>query len=716
MSQIKPWYRILNAAASPRVADVHVDDFIGGWGDDFLGNEDALTAKSFLEDLAAIPDSVKTIRLHVNSPGGDVFAAVNIANALREQRLSKQRTIEVTVEGLAASAASVVIMAGNSITMADNALLMVHNPYSLSMGNASELRKTAERLDKIRDSIIATYRWQSPLSEDKIAAMMDATTWMDADEAIENGFATKKIKGLKAAASFDAGTLAKLSIPDRYRDRFGVSAASVAVPAALGQMGSRRASRVPAGASASWRVPARAPDGTMKIPLADQIKNFENTRAANQARMEAIQSLAADEGRVKNESEREEFTQMKDAIAQIDAELVDLRAMEATAVAAAKPAVGDTAVKASDSRGHVITVKPNVPKGTAFTRYVMALAAGRGSRMEAAMFAKRWEASTPEVAQVLNAAVTAGTTTDSDWAAPLVVYQNMASEFIELLRPATIIGRIPGLRRVPFNITMPRTTQGTSVGWVGQGSPKLVSEMKFDQVSLGMAKAAGIVALAEELVRSSNPSAEDIVRTDLRDTMAEFLDEQFLNPSVAEVANVSPAAVTFGVTPQPSTGNTYADLVTDVKAVFADFTAANIGRAGMVVIMSETQAQALAMMLNALGLRSLPDISMAGGTLFGIPVITSENVPLNGGSPLGGRIIFISAPNVMLADDGGVAIDVSREASLQMNSTPDDPASASTVYVSLWQNNLVGLRAERFINWKKRRDAAVQYINDANYA
>lgn len=469
-----------------------------------------------------------------------------------------------------------------------------------------------------------------------------------------------------------------------------------------------------------------------KQTIGEQIKSFEATRQAKNARMTELMETAGEKGVTLDDQETEEYDGLELEVKGIDAHLVRLAALEKANKAAAIPVQGDTATHATASRTGVIQVKSAAPKGTAFTRYVMAIAAGRGSRMEAAEYAKRWEGSTPEVAQVLKAAITAstpnlaemlvkaasapGSTTDSDWAAPLVVYQNMANEFIELLRAETILDKIVGMRRVPFNISIPRQTQAGTVGWVGQSKPKPVGELKFDQVTLGMAKAAGIIVLNEELVRSSDPSAEALVRADLIATMAEYLDTQLLDPSVAEVSNVSPAAITNGVTPVDSTGTNYAALVADVKTVFAAFTAANIKRAGMVAIMSETQAQALSMMLNALGLRSLPDVNMSGGTLFGIPVITSENVPLDGGSPEGGRIIFVSAPNVLLADDGGVAIDVSREASVQMNTAPDDPQTASTVMVSLWQNNLVGLRAERFINWKKRRDAAVQFINDANYS
>ena len=126
----------------------------------------------------------------------------------------------------------------------------------------------------------------------------------------------------------------------------------------------------------------------------------------------------------------------------------------------------------------------------------------------------------------------------------------------------------------------------------------------------------------------------------------------------------------------------------------------------------------IGMMQNALGQPEFPGIDMNGGTFFGLPVVVSENIPrqvaVEGppAIPAGERIILAKASEILLADDGGVTIDVSREASLQMDNAPTAGAQS---LVSLWQNNMVALRAERFINWKRRRLQAVGYINSANY-
>ncbi|WP_343232560.1 phage major capsid protein [Microvirga antarctica] len=497
--------------------------------------------------------------------------------------------------------------------------------------------------------------------------------------------------------------------------------------AASGHVQSDDVRPVPPGASGSLKQQPNAPEeGRNMKTIAEQIAAFEATRVAKSARMTELMNKAAHEGVTLDTAQTEEYDALETEVKSIDDHLVRLHRMEKVNNAAAKPVDGTSSDTASASRGGAVRVEvkgSNLPKGTAFTRYAMALALGKGNLMQSVEIAKGWHESTPEVETVLKAAVAAGSTTDADWAKPLVEYQNMASEFAELLRPQTIIGRIPGLRRVPFNIKIPRQTGGSSASWVGEGAPKPVSELSFDQITLGTTKLAGIVVLTEELVRASNPAAESIVRQDLSDTIIQTMDKDFVDPAKAAVANVSPASITNGVTPVVASG-TDADAVRgDVRKLFSNFLGANLSLAGAVWIMSETQALGLAMMLNALGQPEFPGISIngaSGGTFFGLPVVLSENVTANAGSgnPLvgaGARIILAKASEVLLADDGQVMLDASNQASLQMDSAPTNPPVAATVMVSLWQMNMVGIRAERFINWTKRRPGAVQFIDSANY-
>lgn len=458
---------------------------------------------------------------------------------------------------------------------------------------------------------------------------------------------------------------------------------------------------------------------------AEQIGAFETKRASLVAANETIMGKAAADGATLDASQKEEFDGNESDLTEIDEHLKRLRAMEKAQIAKATPVSGGNADDAGRVRANTrIEVKGvNLPKGTTFTRYAMALARSKGNLMQAAEIAKQWGDSTPQVETILKAAVAAGTTTDTAWAKPLVEYENMASEFAELLRPATIIGRIPGLRRVPFNIKIPRQTGGSTVGWVGEGKPKPVSALAFDQVTLGMAKTAGIVVITDELARSSSPAAEEVVRQDLIDQTAQFLDRQFVDPTVAAVTGVSPASITNGVTAITASGTDADAFRADAKALMSAFIAANMSLAGAVWVMTETQALGLALMLNPLGQAEFPGLnSNGGGTLLGLPVITSENIPAQAevtgppAIPAGSRIILAKASEILLADDGQTMLDVSSEASLQMDSAPTDPPAAATVFVSLWQMNMIGIRAERYINWGKRRAGAVQYLTGTAYA
>jgi HK97 family phage major capsid protein len=269
---------------------------------------------------------------------------------------------------------------------------------------------------------------------------------------------------------------------------------------------------------------------------------------------------------------------------------------------------------------------------------------------------------------------------------------------------------------VPFKIKIPRQTGAASVGWVGEGKVKPISAMAFDSITMDFAKIAGIIVLSDELVRFSNPSAEALVRDELAAAIVQYMDAQFVDPTKA-ANDVSPASITFGVTPIPASGTSGSALRADVRTLMASFLDSNLQLTSATWIMTQQTALGIHLMMNALGQAEFPDLSMSGGTFLGLPVVTSEGVPASGGSPADGfPIILANASDILLADDGQVVIDASREASLQMDTTPDSPPTSSTVMVSMWQQNMMAIKAERYINWAKRRADCVGFISGAKYA
>lgn len=469
--------------------------------------------------------------------------------------------------------------------------------------------------------------------------------------------------------------------------------------------------------------PNRKGTGIMKT-LAEQIAAFEAKRAAAVARQTEIMSKASEEGRTLDAPEAEEYDGLAAEVKSVDEHLVRLRAHAKTSQASATPVPGAPqpgenraddvdGARARDAGRPYVSVRSNEPRGHAFTKYAMLLVASRGNLMQAVEMAKVHCKDDPRIETVLKAAVAAGTTSDATWAGPLLPYNDMASEFIELLRPMTILGKMQdAMRRVPFNVRMARQTGGASAGWVGQGLSKPVSSLAFDTVSLPWSKIAVIIALTEELVRFSSPSAVAVCQQDMVDTIAQYMNEQFISPSVAASSGVRPASVLNGVTATPATGSTVAAIMTDVSTLVNRFLSANATPRRGFWVMNPRTALYLSLLRTAQDVFAFPSITMEGGTWMGFPVITSQSVSLDYGSPSATYIALVDAADILYADDGQVTLDVSREASLQMDSAPSAGAQS---LVSLWQNNLVGLRAERYVHWLKRRSTAAYFIDGVTY-
>lgn len=172
------WYRIENKKGEP--AKIYIYEQIG---EDFWG--DGVGAKQFVKDLDKIDAS--EIELHINSPGGNVFDGNAIYNALKQHNA----TVNVKIDGIAASIASVIAMAGEVIEMPENAMLMIHDPSGLVIGTAEDMTKMADALTKIKGGLVAAYRDKSGIDESRLDQMMTDETWMTAKEAVEYGLSDK---------------------------------------------------------------------------------------------------------------------------------------------------------------------------------------------------------------------------------------------------------------------------------------------------------------------------------------------------------------------------------------------------------------------------------------------------------------------------------------------------------------------------------------------
>jgi ATP-dependent Clp endopeptidase proteolytic subunit ClpP len=175
--------------AQARGAEIVIYDEIGAFG---------IPAKTFLDELKAV-GAVAELTVRINSPGGSVFDGVAIYDALKRH----DAAITVWIDGIAASIASMIAMAGDEIVMPENAMFMLHDPSGLVMGTAADMRAMAEALDRMKAGMVAAYRDKSGRDDAKIEALMRDETWLSAQEALELGLADRVEAPVRMAAHFD---------------------------------------------------------------------------------------------------------------------------------------------------------------------------------------------------------------------------------------------------------------------------------------------------------------------------------------------------------------------------------------------------------------------------------------------------------------------------------------------------------------------------------
>lgn len=223
------------------MTEIYLYGTIGSLG--WLERDGDNTAARIRDELAEAAGG--DVRLHVNSPGGDVFEG----EAIRALLKAHDGRVEVLVEGLAASAASVVAMGGDEVVMSAGSMMMVHDPWTYASGCAAELRRAADTLDKVKESIVAAYAGKTGIDRARISDMMTAETWMTAEEAVAEGFADSVDDGLAVAACAVPPAIRAMyrSVPegapacdasDNIRNRTDTPKAATGAGAASGRGGS----------------------------------------------------------------------------------------------------------------------------------------------------------------------------------------------------------------------------------------------------------------------------------------------------------------------------------------------------------------------------------------------------------------------------------------------------------------------------------------------
>ena len=444
------------------------------------------------------------------------------------------------------------------------------------------------------------------------------------------------------------------------------------------------------------------------MKISEQITEQLKRRALKVQGMDELTGRCEKDARVFTDEESSAFDELSGDIKKIDGQVDRLKDMENIVARQATPVPGDIRITGGNR---------NLPPGIGWTRCVKAIILAKGNLMQAREWARDQYRDMPEIERSLHAqmlgmhlraAVAPATTTDPAWAGALAAQQTLSGEIIALIKPKEIVGRLTSVRHVPFNVKMAAEEApiGTAM-WVGQGKPKPVGKGAFKLISIPMTKLALIVVQSEELARSSDPNSEILLRDGLVNSIARQKNIEFVSDN-PEVPGISPGGILAGLPGSqtfPSSGNSPAQVQADLTHAVMLLNGGE-GADAPAWIMNPTTMTWLGGLQNAIG--AGPQFPTVNGnrTLFGYPIIDSSTMPAD-------ELILLDQSRILLAEDGNITIDMSSEASLQMDSAPVDPSVSPLV--SLWQNNLIGLRGEQFTYWKRANDTAVVTMGGIGY-
>jgi hypothetical protein len=321
--------------------------------------------------------------------------------------------------------------------------------------------------------------------------------------------------------------------------------------------------------------------------------------------------------------------------------------------------------------------------------------AAAGFAMSAA--ARHW-ADREQVHRVFMTAIGAMTTSSDGSFVGITV-----NDLLPVVRPMTIVGRLQGLRRVPFSAALSAMSGGTSGGWIGEGKPAPVSKLAFTRLAspLGILKTVALCVEDIELLRSSDPDSELTVSQDFVGALIQVLDSSFIDPASASIAGVRPSSVTNSAPAFGSTGSTAAAVEGDLVKLVESLLSRGSTLQFAVWVIHPVTATFLARLRTTNGDRVFEDVSVVGGMLLGLPVIVSASTP-HIGSPSTASIVLLDASRVWYAEDSTMQLSISRSAAIQMADNPsnDSAVPTATTLTSMFQTGTVALRATQARNWR----------------
>ena len=458
--------------------------------------------------------------------------------------------------------------------------------------------------------------------------------------------------------------------------------------------------------------------------LSARITELRKTRGEKVTNYEGVITAALEANRDLTPEETTTRDGLRAELGRIDVELDRLEADEAVmAVRAVRLEPGLPAhvearpiVATLDSQGKRTYGNPVMDeyRCAGFTR--MAIAIAVAGQWNAAAYAEQRWGDKSFAALVHKAAVAPINSTEAVGAgggSALVTILQMQSEFIELLRPALILPRLPSVRHLEFqnngSIRIPKQTGGVVGGYIGEGQSIPVNRLSFGQLNLTPSKLAVIVPQTNEFLRRSDPSSEQLVQADMVKGTAQTVDSFFFS---ATAAGNNPAGILVGV-PHNTAGDiglaaTVSEVTAALSAMVGALINANIEFTAPAWVMHPRTKLYLQLLRTAPGEFFGFKDELDRGVLLGYPVITSTSISLSFGGTAGDAVYaLIDCAELVFAEDMAPVIDASQEASIQSDSAPATPPAAP--YYSAFQNDMTFMRLRMSHTWGRRRDEAVTW-------
>lgn len=449
--------------------------------------------------------------------------------------------------------------------------------------------------------------------------------------------------------------------------------------------------------------------------FAEQVADLKATRQAKADEMKTVAQKSMDESRSMDNAEAERFDTLSSEIKSLDSDIARLSRMADIDAASAQPvdATQKAAIPAVGGARVPVQVKntEKLEPGIGFARLARVKAIAHVEHQDPARIAQSMYPDDETLVKSLTTkgAVNAASTGAATWAGNLINEGGVGfADFVEFLRPRTLLGQISGrLRNLPFDTPVLVQGTGGTAKWTKEGDSKPLTQWTYTRAKMAPLKVAAIAAATKESLMRASVAADALLRDELARAVGSAIDSTFVSASAA-VADTSPAGIRNGVSAVTLTGDgTIAGIRCDIAAMLKELVGDNLSVSGAFWVMPETLAIDLSLVANEVGNAAFPGITPQGGTLAGLPVFTSQFMPTPDSN--GPVVMLMKGDEIFLGDEGGIQVSMSDQASLVMDDAPSGSSVTPTAaqMVSLWQTNSVGFLVERFVNFQKRRTAAV---------